>query len=368
MERTDYLSQMKAVSLLVAKRVESVVEREIGGLRLPDDMEDDLRRAMNLILSKRLGTLLQKPYIYLLCVGILGAEVDDRDYDTAAAIELLNIATYQENTALDSKFRTLTHLQKTRQYICAAMTREWASDLLGLQMPETRNNQVYPSDLMGNIYATVNAGQILDLGLTVHDIALSESEYLEKYLLRCELLSGAFNGKIASIATRMHEKKENQDLKEGLRAFGTGLQITNDFGDNIVFQTDAFGLRSYQSPFSDLRNGRLTYPLYAFFQEAENNSKFIDICQKNQDDALLGEFVRAFVQSSAVEKTKQVIKVLYRKAVSHFRCLRKSASRDSLITLTSILLWNKYFTEVRMQRGRYRIVNAPKGERLKSVE
>lgn len=350
MKRTDYLKQMKEASVLIARRIESTVERQVISLHLQNDIENDLRQSMNLIISKRLGTLLQKPYIYLLCVGILGAEIDERDYDSAAAIELLNIATYQENTAIDSKFRTLSHLQKSRQYICAALTREWANNLLDSGISYTHQSLQNVNELVGSIYATVNAGQILDLNMTTDDLTLSEEEYLAKYIHRCELLSGAFNSKIAAIAARVHEKDENPDLEFGLKAFGIGLQVTNDFGDNIVFETGDFVKRTYQSPFSDLRNGRITYPLYIFLQENEDYRKFIETDRKTQDEGLLADFGKSFIQSSAIDKTRQLVGGFYRKAISHFRRLERSTSRDNLKALTSVLLWNKYYTEVRLRR------------------
>lgn len=354
MKRTDYLNDMRQSSAIVARRIEDTVEKQVGALRLKTDMEKDLRQSMDLILSKRLSGLLQKPYLYLLCVSILGDEINEQDYDSAAAIELLNIATYQENTAIDSKFRTLTHLQKSRQYICAALTREWANTLLESNISSRHDNLRNVVNLVSTVYAKVNAGQILDLNMTIDDLNLSEEEYLAKYLRRCELLSGVFNSKIATIAAQIHEKDENLDLEAGLKAFGIGLQITNDFGDNIFFTTDAFRTRSYQSPFSDLRNGRLTYPLYIFLKEKEDYIKFISMNQKMQNENLLANFGTVFIQSSAMEKTRQLIRGFYRKAISHFQRLERSKSRDRLMTLTSILLWNKYYTEVRLQRDKRR--------------
>ena len=350
MKRTDYLNDMRQYSAIVSKRIENTIEKQVSALRLKSVMEKDLRQSMNLILLKRLSGLLQKPYLYLLCVNIFGDEINERDYDLAAALELLNIATYQENTAIDSKFRTLTHLQKSRQYICAALTREWANTLLESNISSRHDNLRNVVHLVSTIYAKVNAGQILDLNMTMDDLNLSEEEYLVKYLRRCELLSGVFNSKIAAIAARVHGKNENPDLEAGLKAFGIGLQITNDFGDNILFATDDFPKRSYQSPFSDLRNGRLTYPLYTFFRENDNHTKFINISPKKQDDNLLNDFGKSFIRSLAMEKTRQLIGGFYRKAISHLRCLEKSRSRDMLMALTSVLLWNKYYTEVRLQR------------------
>lgn len=350
MKRADYLHDMRESSTLVARRIKDTIERQISDLHLQEDMERELRRAMSLIISKRLNSSLQKPYIYLLCVGILGSEVDERDYDSAAAIELLNIATYQENTAIDSKFRTLSPLQKSRQYICAAMTREWASSLLESSVSSTPYNSPDVTDLVGIVYVMVNTGQILDLNLTVGALALSEDEYVKRYLRRCELLSGVFNSKIAAIAALTHGKDDNPDLEAGLKAFGVGLQITNDFGDNIVFTTNGFVKRAYQSPFSDLRNGRITYPLYIFLRENETHRKFIGTDWKTQDEGLLADFGKSFIQSSAMDKTRQLVGGFYRKAISHFRRLERSTSRDNLMALTSVLLWNKYYTEVRLRR------------------
>jgi hypothetical protein len=341
---------MKEESSFVSSRIKDTVEKQIISLHLPEDTEKDLRQSINLIVSQRLGSSLQKPYIYLLCIDILGAEVDELDYDRAAAIELLNIATYQENTAIDSKFRTLTHLQKSKQYICAALTREWAKKLLESRMP-TRHDPLFRNldHLASTVYSTINAGQIFDLNLTIDNLAMSEEDYLSKYIYRCELLSGVFNSKIATLAAMAHDKDENADLESALKAFGIGLQITNDFGDNINLTTGHFSKRSYQSSFSDLKNGRLTYPLYIFFKENRNHTNFLSRDPVMQDE-LLNDFGKSFIRSSAMEKTRQLIKRFYYKAISHLRCLNESKSRDILMTLTSVILWNKYYTEVRLQR------------------
>jgi len=349
MRRSDYMDEMQAFSKVIAQRIEVTIRRRMNEIHFEKNVEDDLRQSLDLIVSNRLRSPLQKPYIYFLCARTLGVEIDERDYDCAAAVELLNIATYQENTAIDSKFRTLTHLQKSRQYICAAMTREWLNELLDRACVNSNSRTL--RDIVSNIYSTINAGQVLDLNLTVDELELSEEEYLDRYLHRCELLSGVFNSKLGTIASLIHRNKGNPNLEAGLKAFGIGLQITNDLGDNIIFDSNNLSKRSYQLPFSDLRNGRITYPLFVFLRETKYNKRFIPINGKKLDGEFVADFASFFIKSSAVQRTRKLVSSFYRKATKRFREIERSKSRDKLITLASILLWNKYYTEVRLRRA-----------------
>jgi geranylgeranyl pyrophosphate synthase len=268
----------------------------------------------------------------------------------AAAAELINIASYQCNSALDEKNGVFSEMEKDEQQLAAALSREAATQL---SLEPAVSPSINAAQLLGEAYSSIARGQLLDLfDLTLARLnALGDFDrFLSRYLLRCELLSGVFTGNCALLGARAGGSPVSEQLllAEFGMNLGIAMQIANDIGDLLPPSAGASVKRPYQDLFSDLRNGRLTLPIYLLLRHSRPAERRL---LRSVGEALherpprltdLEAVARLFASSPAWDEARATARMFARRAKAALHRLPNSPSTPYLSCMASIVKTNKY--------------------------
>ncbi len=266
MDKNEYFARMRETSDLVYP----LIEEQIEGLAKEDAI---LRSIVRYVADKRDRHLLLRPFLIRLTYELTGGKDWERTIAVGAAFELLNISSYQANSAFDSKYRVLTSQQRNSQFIASMVTRELAEDTLRAARSEFSGDvvEVLMQDLSAsnrNMYLAQHYDMNL---LTVANGSRysDESVFLAGYTRRCWLGCGIFTGLCARAGGVLASAQPDSlaALQRFGEEFGTALQIVNDLADFVPPNTDPVVAVDFQDQFSDLRNGRLTLGCYKLLRE-----------------------------------------------------------------------------------------------------
>lgn len=350
MERIQYFDFLKETSFLVVKHLKDY----LNSLKKEDEL---LYNNSLLFIEKRLKKPLQKPTLFRVVYNMCGGENFETVLPIATAFELLNISSYQSNSSFDNKLGALTKQDKDSQFICSMLSREYTTKLVLETSIETQikcDILKSISKINHNIYRAQN----LDLNVLSknnYDLYISnESLFMDKYINRCYLGSGFFNGQICFWAAKLAGNEELASMLDTFGSyFGTGLHILNDLSDYIPNNRNDLINRDYQDQFSDFRNGRLTLPLYTAI-------KNIDIARKlsleesfmnrnNLGQDIISEYVLTEDVFKFIHKT---INDYYNLALNSLSSIESSYFKSMLEVMASVLKSNKfYFTINKIQNG-----------------
>lgn len=223
----------------------------------------DIEIHLEVFLQKRRGRPLLRPYLARLAYEAVGGEFWDRMGSLFAAVELLNISTYQSNMCFDKKYEGWSGTNANNQFISSMLTLSLAINAVIAQQSISETSKLAAIQSLSQANSEVYLGQFIDLNtLSVNNVdhyLSSDPAFFEAdYLKRCRLI-GASMFRIACIgayAVAQHPKQEI-DLIRYFEALGIAGQVINDLADYIP---DAN--RPYASQYDDLRMGRLTFPTY----------------------------------------------------------------------------------------------------------
>lgn len=345
MEKNIYFHLMKQTSESVAAVLISHIESFL-------DRDPQLREVVSYFASKRLATkTLLKPWLLKLCYEISGGKDWDRFISIAAAVELLNISSYQANSAFDAKYGVFSKTEKDNQFIASILTREWAGKIISSEIKQVELAQKLQV-ILSLINEKIYVGQYHDLNV-LHldrlDLSISLSMYLDLYEKRCYGLSGAINEHIAEIGGLLADTSTEKlaALREFGRNFGIALQIINDIGDLLPPGIDSFINREYQDQLSDLKNYRATLPVFYFlkFGNFETDGKtYIKSAIRSGDS---NKLILSIEQSGAIQYAKMVARQFAVRARRQLALFDNSLARKLLSVATSIASSNKYYVALR---------------------
>jgi geranylgeranyl pyrophosphate synthase len=303
LDKSRYFELMRETSEvvfpLIAARIDAMKAVDPG-----------LHPIVRYIVDKRDTSLLLRPFLIRLTYEMCGG-VDWRvTAPVGAAFELVNISSYQANSAFDNKHQVLSPGQKNSQFIAAMLTRELASDIVTNARASLTDSVVEAllrdlSTCNKNIYFA----QHLDMNELVvanHDRYRDEDEFLAAYTKRCYLGCGLFTG-LCARAGGLLAGANSDDLEALCRfgeEFGTALQIINDLGDFVPPDSGLAVDRGYQDQYCDLRNGRLTLGCYKLFNECGAFGRLIERRQSSGediDDADCRRIAEMMVRAGSIE-------------------------------------------------------------------
>ena len=348
MDKNAYFKLMKETS---GEIIPFLINRINDVARSDKRLQDILFFFVSERLKKR--TFL-KPFILRLSYQVCGGTNWEKIVPIGAAIELLNISSYQANSAFDEKYKVLSKAQKDNQFIASMIIRELASDIV----LDTLKHEVVTERILqelGRINKYIYIGQHYDLNvLQAHrfDLSLDLQDYMPMYLERCYGLSGSFNEYIMYIGGLLAgaEEEKLKALKEFGKNFGIALQIVNDIGDLIPPGLDSFIAREYQDFFSDIKNGRLTLPIFYSlkFGKKEDTERIMKLqgssCMRKQD---IFEVTRLLNQSGGIPYARKVATQFAKRAKQYLGVFDLNMSRTFLSVLLSMITTNKYFVALR---------------------
>ena len=225
-------------------------------------LRNELNKTYQVALKRRLdGGPLLRPHLARTCFELSGGKDWKSLLCVFAAVEALNISTYQSNYCFDRKAGVKTVAERNNQFIAAMLSLSVARNLLAREDILSLQQRDSLTALLMQANADVYTGQFIDLN-TLNYSCLSDQltpqAFTDVYLRRCDLIAGStFRACVAGAIAGSASQNLIAALTEYLSAFGAAAQIINDLGDYIPRRT-----KDYAAPFSALSLGRLTLPLY----------------------------------------------------------------------------------------------------------
>ena len=136
-----------------------------------------------------------------------------------------------------------------------------------------------------------------------------------------------------------------ETLKNFGLSYGNGVQIANDLGDFVLGTSQAVDFeKTYKDQYSDIRHGKLTYPIILGLEIAEETPVKALLGKDNVNYKELELLTRYLKESGIFEKIKELSKAEYYECKRTLRNLPKSEARSMLSLMASMLRSNKYFT------------------------
>jgi geranylgeranyl pyrophosphate synthase len=300
--------------------------------------------------------LLLRPYLVRIGYELAGSECWDKILNACAAVEILNISTYQSNLAFDHKNGILSESKKDNQFISSMISLGIISKLiLELQADFSEKLLLLILNRIQETNAAVYIGQFYDLNiltLDILDLSMSESDYLRVYIERCGKLGGELTSlclEIGYLLGKGDKKKLDVVRTIGIK-MGTAGQIVNDISDLIYHEGNSLGYENYKDCFSDLKIGKVTYPLFHLFQQMPDiqRIKIVEtIRSKSFRPEDYKEITKALCKYKTVEATKKIILWYYNQLKKEIKKIEKCVTRDFLSLAFSSLLTNKYFASLK---------------------
>jgi len=307
----------------------------------------------NAVVKKRLSLEKQnvnlRPFLMRLSFEACRGYDWKRIIPACAAAEFLNISTYIINAIFDEKGESRKDIN---QYIIAGMVfRDLASECLleaNVSLSPEENREI--SQRLIEINKLSYIGQHIDLyQLKKENIADFNSfeEMKILYLDRTEKICGKFMENIACIGAILADATAEQleTLKNFGLSYGNGVQIANDLGDFVLGTSQAVDFeKTYKDQYSDIRHGKLTYPIILGLEIAEETPVKALLGKDNVNYKELELLTRYLKESGIFEKIKELSKAEYYECKRTLRNLPKSEARSMLSLMASMLRSNKYFT------------------------
>ncbi len=346
MERAKYFQYMKETSELVLPLIIEQVEQVYHN-------ENELKEILLFFYKKRFNKSLLKPTLFRLSYEISGGENFEQILPIAAAFEVLNISSYQANSAFDNKLSVLTKEQKDSQFIASMISRE-ISDKLIDQCKGTISDNILNKikTCISESNSQIYKAQHYDLNiLSVNNISRFKdyNNYLEFYNKRCYYGSGVFSGQCAKAGAIVANTDENikKALLEFGELYGTALHIINDLAD--YYPGEERKTKLYQDNFCDFRNGRLTLPLYLLLKSNNIIVKETTINYTTKKDLTFEDYliIQDFLfEEKIVEKQLNLIKEKFIEAKHCLEDFPLTNSKRFLLALLSVLDSNKFFHRI----------------------
>lgn len=298
--KDKYFNQLRETSA----KVWPFIERQAHAVSpvIEEEIETDVER----YLSLRRGKPLLRPQLGRLCLEMTPDLKWEEYLPLLAAIELVNISSYQSNFCFDGKGGIYSRSDINNQFICSMITFSGALKLAGSF--ELDDNFRHVVQLFTESNQQIYEGQFCDLNiLSIDNIDKfsSEEEFITTYIERCRLIGGStFRACGAVLASYFNNKKIKFHLMSYLGAMGTAGQIINDLADFIPVET-----RCYAAPLADLKLGRLTLPVYLLHKEGYPVREWRESLIKQGDDSSCCQLIQKALLKLDIEKaTRSLIR------------------------------------------------------------
>jgi len=306
----------------------------------------------------RSNQCLLRSYLVRLGYELTGRNDWEKIIPACAAIEIFNISTYQSNIAFDNKYCLTLKASQNNQFICSMLSLNKAIEILLLCKSFCGNDTILR--IIKRFYEVNNdiyVGQSYDLNelhISKLDLSLSSDEYFnDYYLVRCVKLGGSLTA--LCLETGAILGNDNFESIDVLKRIGLSLgiagQMVNDIADFIILPDNQAAQNTYKDQFSDIVNGKITYPLFYAIKNGDElgKRKILDILNNSYRlDSETKEFIiKYLIKTSAINNTKMIILRYYKSLKKEIKKIPPSYARNLLSLSFSSLLTNKYFATIR---------------------
>lgn len=354
MDRRTHIERMRETATVVIPLIIKAYKQRSQGAHYIDP-------GMSLFLNRRTAERqpLLRPYFVRLAYEICGGRDWVRIAPACAATEILNISSYQANVAFDGKLLVSSQEERAEQFACSMISLQCAQSVLaGMHLDNNTLCKILCE--MQQTNAEIYSGQILDLT----ELQMSRilpmcvgSDVFRLYQLRCLKLGGEFTawclrlGGILAGCTQDQLKCLDIVGKE----MGIAGQMVNDIGDLVTVDDSCVVGQShrYQHAYSDLLNGKATYPtLYAFaIGDSDACSQAIRIYkQQIIDPSAWSKYTARLLRIGAFEEARKRIRKHYYVAKQILGRFGEGDKRRYFALALTTLTNNKYFTALRLSR------------------
>ena len=260
------------------------------------------------------------------------------------------------NATFDNKLGILSKKQQDMQFIAAMSTREVAEDCVRLMrnsFDESVLARISECLSVSNKYIYIAQHWDINLLTVANAERFADYEYfLKEYTRRCHFGSGIFSGQCAYAGAMLSGASGEQleALKSFGEAYGTALHMINDLGDLVPCAGGEGRIRDYQDFFSDLRNGRLTLPLYLLRRATDDSGSALTWLTKvdSASDQRFRELPALLVQTGTSNVIKALVSTKMQDAIDVLDVFRGSASYGVIRAMSSVVRTNKYFARLRL--------------------
>lgn len=311
--------------------------------------EKELSEILLFFYKKRENKSLLKPTLFRLAYEICGGKEFDKVKNTAAAFEALNISSYQANSAFDNKMGILNKEAKDDQFIASMISREIATKLVLKDMdvlPHETTSKIIKCISVSNLY--IYKAQHYDLNLLSNanygKYAVSEDKFNTDYHNRCYFGSGIFSGQTALAGAIMANANEGKQRALQLfgEIYGTALHKINDLAD--FFPGEERNDKLYQDNYCDIRNERLTFPVYRL--RLNYQDKYKELCALINDNSkadITQDVTYILSNTTLIKDVQKVAREAYCEAKKALTIFETSNSKKMILTLLSVLDSNKFY-------------------------
>lgn len=268
----------------------------------------------------------------------------------AAAIELLNNSTYIINWYLDGKGDLKTELDNKNVINAGFLLRELSQEIIEKQNIEDKI-KLEIINLISDTNYKIYQGQNLDLNiLTIdnYEQFKDKDKFFSLSDKKAKLVCGYFYDNITKIGSLLaNNSKYQKELSQFAINLTKGLQLINESGDFLPMTTVE---KDYKDQMTDLKNGRLTIPIWCVLKYGNNKQKdlFLEIYkEKNISNKDYNNIILTLKESGAfdfcIKKSLNILKE--NEKIIHQ--LPKSESRDLLSIMNSIMKTNKFYNKIK---------------------
>ena len=292
---------------------------------MPESLRGAVGSSMEICLQRRRDGPLLRPLLARMCYEATGADAWRDQIPVLAAVELLNISTYQSNYCFDEKAGVKTARERNNQFICSMLTFSKAITLVEASPSLPGDVKAAVATLMARANHEVYQGQFFDLNVLNLDYATDFKDlnsFLPKYIVRCDLIAGSTFRMCAVGALVNNTEPEVLDaLFAYLGALGSAAQMINDLGDYIPHIT-----KDYAAPYSDFQLGRLTLPTYMLHKGGYPVAEWRECLRSERDVANVERALQCAIKELELEQqVRALVKTHYFPIIRSSLCRLQAA-------------------------------------------
>jgi geranylgeranyl pyrophosphate synthase len=276
-------------------------------------------------------------------------------------MEIHNMYLYFHNWIFDNKNRVWDDKSASARnrisntIIAASLTRELIIQAINAANLPLEKKLLISKELSDSTLENYY-GFFLDINLTIDKISRYKTDqaFLKIYEEKSRLLSGnmySLSSKAGAILANAPKEKIEAVAALG-DLLGTGLHISNDLGDFAQPRKTkvTFG-KPYQDQLADIRENRLTLPIY-YVLKYGNKSEKEALLKLVANYSPTGNQIRSVVESlhtsGSYNYCKKYVRSFFNKAKQKLHIsFAKSKERDLYAMMLSIIRTNKFLAELR---------------------
>lgn len=352
MKRDDYFNEMRKTNVLTNK----VILNSIAFLKNKNKNFYDF--LVNIPAFKKRVEKKEKlrPFLLRISYELAGGKNWKSIVNACAAVEIFNISTYIDNTVFDAKHQ-FKEEDLANYILCSRILQCIAFDLLRDLNPKSTKTTKILNEICKEMY-TIEYEDLNEF----KELVGNYHEYMKKYLRRCYGISGVFFENIMKMGVFLaHGSKKKIYLSGEIgKRFGIVIQIINDLGDFVLPKGKKYDVEKvYQDQFSDLRNKKITLPIYYVLKFGSRKNKKViynALGVSTTKRKVLNNISRILLEEGAFNVANNLAKEYGNDGVSLLNGFKKSDSRNFAKLMFQVSNTNKYLKGLSSISGDFKYI------------